>query len=62
MISGLFWALLLAAAVSGVLGFFILTGSRRGLAKAMFYIFLCAAAATGFFWFASQPPQTVVVP
>jgi hypothetical protein len=55
MISGLFWALLLAAAVSGVLGFFILTGSRKGLAKAMFYLFVCAAAVTGFFWFASQP-------
>ncbi len=60
MISGLFWALLLAAAVSGVLGFFILTSSRKGLAKAMFYLFLCAAAATAFVWFASQPPETVL--
>ncbi|HEV2293105.1 MAG TPA: hypothetical protein VGR35_04565 [Tepidisphaeraceae bacterium] len=61
MILGLFWVLLLAAAVSGVLGFFILTSRRKGLAKAMFYLFLCGAAATGFVWLVNQPPETVLL-
>ena len=47
---------LVVALISGVLGFAVLKGRRRGAARATFWTALAVAAVCGFFGFFSQPP------
>ena len=60
VVSWVLVASLAGAVVCGALGFAILAGPNRGLAKALFYIFLCTAVVTGLLWLLNRPPETVL--